>query len=281
MSGRITRFPFKILMNRFSSKIVKIVLKSNHFIYLKNNIFYKLFSEIKDSRKIKIWSIDDATKFNFYQKIINPGELCYDIGANIGLMSKIFLRLGARVIAVEPQRECVDFMKKYLEYPNLSIVEKAVGDKIGLIELNICDIKSMSSSSADWIQSVKDSGRYSDKWWYEKRVVPITTLDQLIKEFGNPDYIKIDVEGNELSVILGLSKKVKFLSFEHTPELRQNSQNIFDHLNKLGNFKWNYCFADKAIFEFLNWKEQSEFNTFLNENKYSDQIGDIYIHYES
>lgn len=138
----------------------------------------------------------------------------------------------------------------------------------------------MSSISNEWIQSVKESGRYSDKWWYEKRIVPTTTLDQLISEFGDPDYIKIDVEGNELNVIHGLSKKVEFLSFEHTPELRQNSQKIFDHLCKLGNFTWNYCYADKVIFEFPNWKEKNEINIFLNENNYSNQIADIYIHYE-
>jgi FkbM family methyltransferase len=267
-------------MNRFISKIIRFFRKNRYYVYLKNNFIYRFYSEIRDTRKIKNWLKDDDEKFIFYQKLVKPGSLCFDIGANIGLMTKIFLKLGARVVALEPQNECANLIRKSLKNPNLTIVEKAVGETLGFCELIVCDINSMSSISTEWIQSVKESGRYSDKWWYEKRIVPTTTLDQLISEFGDPDYIKIDVEGNELNVIHGLSKKVEFLSFEHTPELRQNSQKIFDHLSKLGNYKWNYCFADKAIFEFPNWKEKTELNIFLNENNYSNQIGDIYIHYE-
>ena len=38
------------------------------------------------------------------------------------------------------------------------------------------------------------TGRFSDSKWDKKIIVDITTLDELIKKFGDPKYIKIDVE---------------------------------------------------------------------------------------
>ena len=40
---------------------------------------------------------------NLYRQFINPGELVFDIGANTGSRSKVFMGLGARVVAVEPR----------------------------------------------------------------------------------------------------------------------------------------------------------------------------------
>lgn len=267
-------------MKNIKHIIVKFFRKNSYYIYIKKNIFYQSYSDIKVSKKLKNWSVVDEEKLIFYKHFIQAGSLCFDIGANIGMMTKIFLKIDSKVVAVEPQRECVKLLKKILRHTNLSIVEKAVGEKIGFLELNVCDINSMSSSSSEWIQSVRKSGRYSNKWWYEKRIVPVTTLDQLMCEFGNPDYIKIDVEGSELEVIKGLSRQVKFLSFEHTPELSLNTIRIFEHLSNFGRFNWNYCFADETNFQFPNWKEESELSTFLKDNNFSDHIGDIYIHFE-
>jgi 16S rRNA A1518/A1519 N6-dimethyltransferase RsmA/KsgA/DIM1 with predicted DNA glycosylase/AP lyase activity len=39
---------------------------------------------------------------NFYQSFINKGDLCFDVGANIGQKSEALLSIGARVVAIEP-----------------------------------------------------------------------------------------------------------------------------------------------------------------------------------
>jgi hypothetical protein len=52
------------------------------------------------------------------------------------------------------------------------------------------------------------------KNWNQTIRVPVTTLDSLIKRFGVPSFIKIDVEGFELEVLSGLTHPVKCLRFE-------------------------------------------------------------------
>lgn len=43
---------------------------------------------------------------SFYAQFISPGDLVFDIGANVGSYTEMFLRLGAKVVAAEPNREC-------------------------------------------------------------------------------------------------------------------------------------------------------------------------------
>ncbi|MGZ5486530.1 MAG: FkbM family methyltransferase, partial [Nitrososphaeraceae archaeon] len=50
----------------------------------------------------------------FYSRFIKKDDLCFDIGANFGRRTEIFLKLGARVVAVEPQDTCMkELQKKY------------------------------------------------------------------------------------------------------------------------------------------------------------------------
>jgi hypothetical protein len=44
----------------------------------------------------------------FYRQFIRPGDLCFDIGANVGHKTEMFLSLGARVISVEPQPQLIE-----------------------------------------------------------------------------------------------------------------------------------------------------------------------------
>jgi hypothetical protein len=85
------------------------------------------------------------------------------------------------------------------------------------------------------------------------------------KEFGLSYYIKIDVEGNELSSISGLSQAVPFLSFEvNLPEFRNNTIRCIEHLNHLSprGATFNWCSSSKMVSErwlaageITNWVE--------------------------
>src|SRR5262245_14614026 len=46
-----------------------------------------------------------------YRPFIHPGDLCFDIGANYGFKTEVFLSLGARVVAFEPQPDCCQELK--------------------------------------------------------------------------------------------------------------------------------------------------------------------------
>ena len=76
-------------------------------------------------------------------------------------------------------------------------------------------------------------------------VVPVdtTTLDDLISKHGLPEFIKIDVEGNEKNVLAGLTQAIKFISFEILlPEYLPDAIDCMDILIRLNkNTTFNYA----------------------------------------
>jgi hypothetical protein len=53
-----------------------------------------------------------ARGLHFYRRFIPHGGLCFDIGANVGDRSELFLTLGAHVVAVEPQARCAEALHR-------------------------------------------------------------------------------------------------------------------------------------------------------------------------
>jgi 16S rRNA A1518/A1519 N6-dimethyltransferase RsmA/KsgA/DIM1 with predicted DNA glycosylase/AP lyase activity len=60
----------------------------------------------------------------FYRRFITKGDLCFDLGAHTGNHTRVWLRMGARVIALEPQPLFANLMKRKLaSYPDLVIIQ--------------------------------------------------------------------------------------------------------------------------------------------------------------
>lgn len=168
-------------------------------------------------RKVKSGSgQSDPAEVSFYSTLVRPGDLVFDVGANVGQKTEVFLACGARVVAVEPNPLC----RPILDYEfgskrDVTVVGKAVGASEGELDLNIVGIATTASVLDDW--KYLGAG-YEGGGEARKVTVPVTTLDQLIAEFGAPDFVKIDVEGFEPEVLRGLSRPVPLLSFEYGTE---------------------------------------------------------------
>ena len=54
----------------------------------------------------------DREMLRFYSRFIHKGDLCFDVGAHMGNRTEIFLKLGANVIAVEPQEDCINQLRE-------------------------------------------------------------------------------------------------------------------------------------------------------------------------
>ena len=194
-------------------------------------------------------SRESAGTGRLYRQFIAPGDLCFDIGANTGELSQVMLKLGAMVVAVEPQRESVEAMRKrFAGNSNLVLIAKAAGAEVGLGKLMVCGRSICTTLSPDYIEAVTESGRLSPELfrWDEVREVPITTLDELIREYGAPVFTKIDVEGFEAEVIRGCSQKLKLLSFEFTPECLDPALQCLEMLERLGTVEFNYTVESRA-----------------------------------
>lgn len=147
----------------------------------------------------------------FYQRIIGEGhDLIFDIGANCGKKTAIFVRLAARVVAAEPSIDAVSRLRwQFGRNPRINIVAKGVGDDNSPRPFHEYRYSGYNSISPKLVES-----RFP---WIEKHsvtTIEMTTVDALIAEFGCPFYVKIDVEGYEHKVLRGLSRPITLLSFE-------------------------------------------------------------------
>ena len=225
----------------------------------------------------------------FYSRFIKKDDLCFDIGANYGRRTEIFLKLGARVVAVEPQDACIqELEKKYGSNKRVILVKKAISDKQGEEELMISDSHTLSSMSKEWINSIKSSDMFFVSTqafsWQKTAKVRVTTLNQLIKEYGKPAFLKIDVEGYEYKVLKSLSEPIKVISFEFTPTqvFILSAINIVKHLASIGEVKFNYSFGESISLVLNEWVGHDEIsNILLNLPKKTPISGDIYARFIS
>jgi len=183
----------------------------------------------------------------FYSQFIKKGDLCFDVGANIGDKTEAFLQLGAKVVAVEPQQSCWLFLKRRFRDRDVVIVNKALDKTVGSKEIFVDRSHTLSSMSSAWIDKVRASGRFPKHKWNCKLEIKTTTLDELIDEYGVPDFCKIDVEGYEFEVIQGLSQPLRIISFEFITEFLGPVLDIIGYLTKLGKVEYNYSTNGSAL----------------------------------
>jgi FkbM family methyltransferase len=204
------------------------------------------------------WWVKEQARRRFHWRFIRPGSLCFDIGANVGKSSALYLDLGARVVAVEPQERCLLELRERLDERRWRgrwlVHAGAVGSTSGRAELRgVADESQVASLSLAWIDAVQGSGRFSEMRWTEREAVSVTTLDALIAEHGVPDFCKIDVEGSECDVLAGLSQALPLLSFEFTPELSGQLAACRDRLSELGTYE--YSLAPHDEWPEPNWSD--------------------------
>lgn len=250
---------------------------------VRNSPLYRLVRRYRAVKSVSEWTTHDQEMLAFYSQFVGPGDLCFDVGANFGNRTKILLRLGARVIAVEPQRHCVTALRSSFDKsPHFAIVPKVLGASEGEAELLVGHADTISSLSTDWINAVQASGRFADHSWKRKQAVSMTTLDRLIAEHGSPVFLKIDVEGYEYEVLRGLSAPVRALSLEFTPELIETTFRCLDHLQSLGDISTNYAVGEEMRFALDGWVSGDEMAAIL-EGFRNDRtlFGDVYVRFRT
>jgi len=253
---------------------VKTILKKlGVYIYLKY-LRKKYFPSY--SQRMENSQIPDRVKF--YSQFLKKGDRCFDVGANIGNRTEIFLLIGADVVAVEPQSDCSKMLE--LRFNNkIKIEKKALGESNKSGTIYISNTAEISSLSQDWIKAVSHS-RFSNSQWNTKEDVQITTLDALIERYGLPAFCKIDVEGYEEEVLKGLTKVIPCISFEYTvPERMNTIIGCLDQLSRIGEFDCNYTIGEKMQLELPIWTSKDKLLGHIERITVEGLFGDIYIRF--
>lgn len=188
-----------------------------------------------------------------YSNWVRPGSLVFDVGANIGERTRVLLSLGAEVVAVEPQPNCVTSLRGISD-ERLTVEAVALGAVKGTAPMRVATASTISSMSEGWITSVKDSGRFAEHEWGEPITVDVTTLDALLDRYGVPDFCKVDVEGYESEVIAGLTRPLPVLSFEFTPEWATDTLRVVQQLRELGMERFNLSIGESHELVWEDWR---------------------------
>jgi FkbM family methyltransferase len=214
---------------------------------------------------------------NLFNELNLKNELCFDVGANIGGKTEKFLSLGASVICVEPQQYCISILEsKFLNNEKVKIVKSALGSSNETKTMFISNEHTLSTMSTDFMLETKKH-RFKNTVWQKEETINVSTLDNIIENYGVPKYCKIDVEGYELEILKGLSKQIKYISIEFVPELKQKTFQCIDTINKLGDYGYNYIEGESENFSFNEWIKGEEIINYLsNNNDFTNSFGDLY-----
>lgn len=141
---------------------------------------------------------------------LRPGDVFYDVGANVGFLTVIGRRLvgpTGHAVAIEPVPTNATLVRRNCAingFGDVQVVERAVADTCGAGRLVLA--RHSGGAALSTVDRPADATTAID--------VPLTTVDALVAETGLvPTVVKIDVEGAELAVLTGMAETIA----EHRP----------------------------------------------------------------
>jgi FkbM family methyltransferase len=126
-------------------------------------------------------------------RLVQPGSVCYDLGASIGYLSLLMARKAARVYAFEPAPHAAAEIALHAaanRFENIVVVANPASDGETTVDFALSDVAYGSAIM-----------RTKTRW--RTIQVKTITLDAFARSHEAPDFIKIDVEGEEGRVLEG------------------------------------------------------------------------------
>jgi FkbM family methyltransferase len=221
---------------------------------------------------------DTAAMDALYACFVRAGGLVFDVGSHVGDRIAAFRRLGAHVVACEPNPSLLPTLRRlYGQDDKVTLEPVAVGAAAGEIEMRInTDNPTVSTASADFVQASQGAPGWEGQHWDKRIKVPVTTLDALIARHGVPSFIKIDVEGYEAEALGGLTQPVAALSFEFTTIQRDLARACVARCTRLGYLRYNAALGESQTLVHDDWQSSDAIGRWLDALPVEANSGDVY-----
>lgn len=192
---------------------------------LERSLFHAMYFSPKFRGKFWVYE----GKYDNEASAIREGDIVFDAGACMGIFACLAgFAAGekGRVYAFEPLKEYAEIARKNValnDLRNVLVVEKALGDKPGMVHMDGCSVTGEGGS------------------------IPITTLDAFIQEnnLERLDFLKMDVEGFERKVLRGGMNSLKKykprmgVCIYHLPDDPDVLRELILSINPSYHIEWN------------------------------------------
>jgi FkbM family methyltransferase len=224
---------------------------------LRRSAVWRTYCRIFRDRKA-----EDAYE-QFYKSLLGSGDGLgiLDIGANIGGKTEMFRPLADWIVAVEPDPELAQTLRKRFYFRRrVKIEECAVSDKPGTVQLykyegnesfntlSVDSVERMSSSENNFMGFALPAPHQID--------VQCRTLSDLCSLYGPIKYIKIDAEGLEYEIISTLDREIPWISLEfNLPHFEQALRQTLEKMQTISpHYRFNVAITEPPLkLEFDEW----------------------------
>jgi len=158
--------------------------------------------------------------------------LVFDVGFNIGQDTAFYLAAGHQVVAIEADPTLAAHGRKRfardIEAGNLEILNVGIAATEGEAEFWICEQKPEFNSFHRGIAARNGYSNHSIR-------IPTTRFGSIIRQYGTPYYLKIDIEGNEMLCLdeLTASTLPQYVSIESECPIGAEPISVADGLRVL------------------------------------------------
>lgn len=181
-------------------------------------------------------------------KNMKPGDILYDVGANMGQYAMLAAKAGVTVHAFEPEAQNFALLVRNLAVnalTNCTAWPVALSDHLAM---DILHLSSMNAGGS--CHSFGESKNFSgvEKAFPFSQGSISTTMDHFAAKYGNPTWVKIDVDGFEHLVVKGgevALAKAKGVLIEINTGYPEHMEYILPKMAELG-FEYDAAQAEES-----------------------------------
>lgn len=239
--------------------------------------FYKsrFFKKLKGLSAQNLLERKVEPEFLWITEILGKDSVFMDVGANVGAyLYTLENHLNSEnIFAFEPSQQL--FKRLGRLFPKVNLFSLALSDISTIAEFKIPVINGEKVHTRGTLQtSIKEKNE--EKTILQK--VEVKPLDDLDLKFQKLDFIKIDVEGNEMQTLRGAKRTIEkfkpILMVEM--EQRHHQENLWTLISEIANWGYSVNYLDRKTLqptilteEFLNQQNPD------NVKNYKDYINNI------